>query len=190
MKELDIAAINAKTLESASQLGAHATLGWIYRGQACSRWQLLTTLDRCCDRHAVAAHDRIAIEQELRREFRRAYHDYAAHVPAEDSVLERLSLMQHYGAPTRLLDFTYSLYVAAYFAVETTSDRSAVWEVNAEWAKQQSVLRLREAGKDGDKINRLQARFVERTEPIVEHLFFEPPAALVAYPVNPFRINE
>ena len=32
--------------------------------------------------------------------------------------LEWLSWMQHFGAPTQLLDFTYSPYVAVYFAFE------------------------------------------------------------------------
>jgi hypothetical protein len=29
-----------------------------------------------------------------------------------------MSLMRHYGAPTRLLDFTYSRFIAVYFALE------------------------------------------------------------------------
>jgi hypothetical protein len=42
--------------------------------------------------------------------------------------------MQHYGAPTRLLDWTASPYVAAYFAIESGDDTDGlIWVLN-DWA--------------------------------------------------------
>src|SRR5881227_953261 len=40
--------------------------------------------------------------------------------------LEWLALMQHYGAPTRLLDFTESFWIALYFAFEDAEEDCAV----------------------------------------------------------------
>ena len=38
--------------------------------------------------------------------------------------------MQHHGAPTRLIDFTWSPYVAAFFALERTLNDGVVWAMN------------------------------------------------------------
>ena len=43
---------------------------------------------------------------------------------------EWMALMQHHGAPTRLIDFTWSPYVAAFFALERTLADGVVWAVN------------------------------------------------------------
>lgn len=60
------------------------------------------------------------------REFRRHAHTYLSRVPAETDTLEWLALMQHYGAPTRLLDFTESFWIALYFAIEDAEDDCGV----------------------------------------------------------------
>ena len=41
-----------------------------------------------------------------------------------------LALMQHYGTPTRLLDFTFSPYIALYFAISGAKDDAAVYCIN------------------------------------------------------------
>jgi hypothetical protein len=98
--------------------------------------------------------------------------------------------MQHYGAPTRLLDFTYSVHIAAYFAVERTTTDSAIWAVNAEWALKQSVERLRALGKSNEHVDSLELPFTQVAEAVVAPLLFEPPYARTVCPINPFRLNE
>jgi hypothetical protein len=79
---------------------------------------LKTTLERACESYDIPLEKARVIEDILLRNFMRKYHHYSQHIPDRGNTLEWLSVMQHYGAPTRLLDFTYSVYVAAYFALE------------------------------------------------------------------------
>jgi len=99
--------------------------------------------------------------------------------------------MQHHGAPTRLLDFTYSIYVAAYFALETATASDggcAVWALDGPWALDGSVKALDKAGKL--EAERLLERPLEGYEKVVHELWFKEPHAKAACPLNPFRLNE
>jgi hypothetical protein len=104
---------------------------WAFRGQADGTWPLYTTLYR----HILltGVHQRAWPEQEARilRIFKRKAHLYVDQTPAPEDDFEWLALMQDHGAPTRLLDFTWSPYVAAFFALERSSGEAAIWAVSA-----------------------------------------------------------
>ncbi len=72
----------------------------------------------------------------------RRYFQYRSHIRNEYDYLEWLSIMQHFGAPTRLLDFTYSIYIALYFAIEhmNQEEYSAIWCINPKWCLKQCAL--------------------------------------------------
>ena len=69
------------------------------------------------------------------RRFKRQYHLYSSASPDFDDHVEWLAIMQHHGAPTRLLDITYSPYVALYFALEgyVAGEEAAVWCIDQKW---------------------------------------------------------
>jgi hypothetical protein len=162
--------------------------GWLYRGQRNAAWDLKTSVERSCERRAVEPAGRREHEDALFREFRRSYHQYAAHVPDPNAVVEWLSLMQHHGAPTRLLDFNYSIYIASYFALEKAEEDCAVWAVRGPWALQESAKLLRAAGKPN--VERMERPPTEGDDEVVQTLFLDEPYVAAAWPINAFRLNQ
>lgn len=63
-------------------------------------------------------------------EFSRRFRLYSSHKIDSNNSFEHLALMQHYGAPTRLIDFTRSIFIASYFATENSESTGAIWAIN------------------------------------------------------------
>ena len=91
---------------------------FVFRGHADSTWKLESTLERSIGGRWSA--DLAAkFEEHSLGAFKSKYHIYNQNEHVPGSKLSWLSVMQHYGVPTRLLDFTESPYVALYFALES-----------------------------------------------------------------------
>ena len=87
---------------------------WVFRGLGSSRYELQPSIERELHADSMGWH---ALEHLVSEEFkaRAGLHLDPPRIPENE--LSWLALMQHNGVPTRLLDFTYSPFIALYFAV-------------------------------------------------------------------------
>jgi len=115
---------------------------WIFRGQSNADWDLKTSFERTESFRKNGDNEKLILT-----EFKSGAKDYLTEnkIPEEDDYLGWLALMQHHGAPTRLLDFTKSFYVASYFAfenAETTVNNVAIWAINAIFIHKKAIKHL------------------------------------------------
>jgi hypothetical protein len=103
---------------------------WAFRGERDERWPLYSSLSRYFQNFGVARAAWPEQEGRILRIFKRKAHQFLEKPPDPDDDFQWLALMQHHGAPTRLLDFTWSPYVAAFFALERTLADGVVWAMN------------------------------------------------------------
>ena len=103
---------------------------YVYRGQTDAAWGLLPSLVRYARSNGLTIEQTLELENAALVECQKQAHLYLP--PSKIHDLNELSawwvVMQHYGAPTRILDWTRSPFVALYFAVEQRSDvDGALW---------------------------------------------------------------
>ena len=102
-----------------------------FRGQSNSDWNLIPSVYRTIGAYAVDPDFDpswvAVVERDTYREF---------DISADDElrgleILERLSRAQHLGVPTRLLDWSFNLSIATFFAISSLSkENCAIWCLN------------------------------------------------------------
>lgn len=121
------------TLEALLSVLATQPPGWLFRGQENFAWNLVTRLERDLRQWPEQdANDaaKFGAEAEAVNTFAAKARHLITTIELDDYV-GWLSVMQHYGAPTRLLDWTRSPFVACYFACAgTTTTDGAIWMLN------------------------------------------------------------
>ena len=112
--------------------------------------------------------------------------------PNELDDIEWLSILQHHGGITRLLDCTHSFYVALYFALESSLTHACVWCISAEKLRVTSIAGLKQA-------RLIHTRSIDVEDDLKYHegrgcaqafVGFPDVSNNVVIPVTPYRLNE
>ena len=156
---------------------------WIFRGQSKASYGLETSLERAARIHRVNSNDIEGREKNILSNFQRQAHHFIATPPNIEETLEWLSIIQHHGGPTRLLDFTYSFYIACYFALQDAEGEAAVWCVNRK--------KLEQCARTITSKNGVNQKNVDFNDPHIYKAAIEGELKnVMAIAVEPFRKNE
>lgn len=151
---------------------------YAFRGVPLADVPLLTSLMRLGGSYSQ-------LERHLLRNFRKYAH---GSVVEKDSLFHWVSVAKHYGLPTRLLDWTYSPYVALHFAtvdLECFHEDGALWVVNYVQVHQLLPASLKAAlSEEGANVFTIEVlekkvhdfESLEKLNEAPFFLFFEPPS--------------
>lgn len=106
---------------------------YIFRGQTDADWNLVSSFDR--NYGSLPYDERKRIETQLLDEFKKTCIEWEGKENFNYyNIQQILSAGQHYGLPTRLLDWSYSIYIASFFAFsqKSSSPYAAIWVINTE----------------------------------------------------------
>ena len=177
---------------------------WIFRGENNfdkEEEYLCTSLEKAFDDYDISdKNKKVKYEKRIIRKFQRKASLYIDNEPDKDDILEWLALMRHHGAPTRLMDWNYSYYIAIYFALAQNPKGGVVWAFNAARANKPEEIESKiphknrmekfiEHFKQRDDVLGIRGEGDKLKDLAITCYLIENPFPLV-YAVNPFRLNK
>lgn len=182
MADKDFTTLRFKTWNDYRRFVDELSENWVFRGQSNAGWGLENAIERTDFIHLYKG-----IEVDFLAEFQRGARNYLNKDETPEHLIEWLALMQHHGAPTRLLDFTRSPYIAAYFAFEQNwvgpDDYLSIWAINIHFLRLKALEALEKYfAQDLAQSSRVI------NEALFEKIFYENSCSLI-FPVEPFRMN-
>lgn len=184
-----------KILQDQKVPGSKKPRKWLFRGQKEACWRLEPALDRALRRFSVPSQDWKSFEERTLREGKRNLHRYLTDLPDYDDWAEWFALLQHHGAPTRLLDWSYSFFVALFFAIDKADpcpEGSEPKPAKIFAIDNEELVALREKKYMVNLPERILEWHTENDKDprVLKHFLDETADLDIVLPLNPFRLNE
>lgn len=100
---------------------------YYFRGQSSKYERLITNIERKAEKNNVPHNMLNRYELNIINSYKQQIHNYLNTVPVLDSYIDWLSIIQHYGGPTRMLDFTSSIFTALYFSIQDNEEDAFIY---------------------------------------------------------------
>lgn len=173
--------LKAESWEDYKKITGDFSENWVFRGQLNADWILRNALERTSFINYYKG-----IEKVFLTEFKRGARNYLTRDELPEHTIEWLALMQHHGAPTRLVDFSKSPFISAYFAFEQCNEeveKVAIWAININVIRTAAYNIIREKLGEEAETNK---NFINET--VFERIFELDELSLI-FPVEPFKMN-